>query len=279
MLLSVHDLRLSSAELLYCQLVSGASFEARPREVLALVGEHGSGKSAILSAIAGTFKGYVLGGDIRLGGQSVAGRPTSKIAYSPRYAADCFPPSAHIRKYWKDLGEEAPELPPEISLKTPFCKLSALARARAALALAVRKKPRVLLVDTPFAEGLSAEDEKSLHLDLKQMAESGMAIVYAASDIHSVENFARRLIVLYAGEIVEQGPVGKVFRHPLHPYTQSYLEGATGGNAESKIYMPQSCRYSPLCKLRLHEAGSTCFVQEAPCCTFDDREVRCHLWV
>jgi ABC-type dipeptide/oligopeptide/nickel transport system ATPase component len=277
--LSVHSLAVASrAELAPS---GGVSFRVRPGEILALCGEHGAGKSALLAAVAGVplwepGSVRVLGGDVRFQGRSVLGRREEAIGFVPQNSGDCLPPSGNLRRYFRDIGTflEAP-----LSPKKPFERMARAERSLAAIAIAASRRPKVLVVDAPEGEAVALDF-------LRNLVGAGVvgAVLYGTCDIFAVREFASRIMVLYADTIVELRPTEKLFAHPLHPYTQHWL----GADEKPLRQDPAQargarrmggCPYFPDCALHLRSAQrNACQSELPPHCFIDSGEVACQLY-
>jgi peptide/nickel transport system ATP-binding protein len=145
-------------------------------------------------------------------------------------------------------------------------ELSGGMRQRATIAMALACDPALLIADEPTTALDVTIQAQILDLLLKQQRERGMGMLFVTHNLGVVAEIAHRVAVMYAGRIVEQGPVGEVFRHPKHPYTMGLLAStprlgnatrmklsgeklaAIPGMVPSLMKMPNGCAFSPRCK-------------------------------
>jgi peptide/nickel transport system permease protein len=165
-------------------------------------------------------------------------------------------------------------------------ELSGGMRQRAMIAMAVANGPRLLIADEPTTALDVTIQAQVLDLlaDLKR--ESGMALVFITHNLAVVAEIADRVVVMYAGEVVEDGAVADVFARPLHPYTAALLASAPvedgpapqgiPGTVPSPFRLPPGCRFAPRCPLRV----SACETAPPPLVAVgpDARRSRCLRW-
>ncbi|MBB4231834.1 peptide/nickel transport system ATP-binding protein [Rhizobium mongolense] len=148
-------------------------------------------------------------------------------------------------------------------------ELSGGMRQRATIAMALACDPALLIADEPTTALDVTIQAQILDLLLKLQRERGMAMLFVTHNLGVVAEIAHRVAVMYAGRIVEQGPVGEVFRHPRHPYTIGLLASmprlgdatrmklageklaAIPGMVPSLMKMPHGCAFSPRCKFAI----------------------------
>jgi oligopeptide/dipeptide ABC transporter ATP-binding protein len=129
------------------------------------------------------------------------------------------------------------------------------------IAMALACEPAVLLADEPTTALDVTIQAQVLGLLADLRAKHGMAVLFITHNLGVVAQIADRVAVMYAGEIVEQGPVGAIFARPLHPYTRALfaavpridLSGqalsAIDGRVPALDAMPDGCRFAPRCPL------------------------------
>ena len=225
--------------------VEGVSFQIRPGETLALVGESGCGKSTTAKALAGLAP---YGGDILVGGRNIGGldkggakavRRTVQMIFQDPYA------SLDPRMTVGDLVREPLDIH---DVGTPAERRDAVAqlfervgltadaialyphefsggqRQRISIARALALRPSVIIAD----ESVSALDvsiqAKVLELLRELQAEFGIAYLFISHDMAVVENISDRVAVMYAGRIVETATRDQLFSNPRHPYTQRLID-------------------------------------------------------
>jgi peptide/nickel transport system permease protein len=158
-------------------------------------------------------------------------------------------------------------------------------RQRVMIALAIANGPRLVVADEPTAALDVTIQAQVLDLLAELKRESNLALVFISHSLPVVGEIADRVAVMYAGEIVEEGPARDVFAAPLHPYTAALLasvpseEGAPpqviGGTVPSPHAYPAACRFAPRCALRVAacEAAPPPYSEPAP-----GRRTRCLRW-
>ena len=156
-------------------------------------------------------------------------------------------------------------------------------RQRALIAMAIANDPRLLIADEPTAalDAAAAVQVLDLLVDLRRELRMGM--VFISRNLPAVARIADRVLVLYAGEIVEQGPVREVFAAPLHPYTVTAVQSARCGDKDLLRGMttppphelPRGCAFAPHCRFRdaICETQRPPLIEVAP-----GRETRCLRW-
>ncbi|RKT58608.1 peptide/nickel transport system ATP-binding protein [Azonexus fungiphilus] len=139
-------------------------------------------------------------------------------------------------------------------------ELSGGMRQRAMIALALACQPKLLLADEPTT-ALDATVQIQILLLLRELQrETGMSVIFVTHDIGAAVEVADRIAVMYAGRIVEQGPVGQLVRAPRHPYTAGLLAATVGtenrgqplmavpGSPPDLAALPPGCSFAPRCK-------------------------------
>jgi len=295
--------------------VDGADFTIREGETVALVGESGCGKSVTALALARLLPhaGYVAGGRIQLGDsdilalresdlRAIRGSDLSYVFQEPATSLNPvfrvgFQIREALRLHRRDVNarEEAERLLQLVGIPDPAHRLDAYPhqlsggmQQRVMMAMALACRPRLLVADEPTT-ALDVTIQAQI-LDLLQdlQRQLGMAILLITHNLGLVAGVADRVNVMYAGRIVESGPVEPVLRRPLHPYTQGLLAAVprlntaagrlTGirGTVPSPQCLPPGCPFHPRCD----RADDLCR-RLAPETTETDepgRSVRCHYW-
>lgn len=244
--------------------VNGVDFSLAPGEVLAVLGESGSGKSVTLRSLIRLLppRRTHVEGSIRIAGQDV-------LALSPRALADmrgstvsmifqepmiAFDPVFTVGQQIvetivrhdgtdkktassraRDLFELVQIPSPQRRLRAYPHELSGGMRQRAMIALALACRPRLLLADEPTT-ALDATVQIQIVLLLRELQrELGMAMIFVTHDIGVAVEIADRIAVMYAGVFVETGPVRDVFRAPRHPYTAGLLASTVDGSKRGHV--------------------------------------------
>jgi peptide/nickel transport system ATP-binding protein len=227
--------------------VDDVSFTVGEREIVALAGESGSGKSTIARLLARIYE--PTSGTIAFGGRDLRTYQSRKdrLAYSGEVPMVFQDPFASINPVFRvshgilrslklhrpDLSaqervEEAARafevvgLNPQMLDRFPY-ELSGGQRQRVGFAQALAMRPKLILADEPVSMLDVSIRIGLLNLMAKLRDEEGVSILYITHDIASARYVADRLIVLYAGHIAEAGPIEDVLSAPKHPYTQLLL--------------------------------------------------------
>jgi peptide/nickel transport system ATP-binding protein len=296
------------------QAVSEVSLELRRGSVLALVGESGCGKSTVARLLARLYP--LTSGTLWLDGEKVAGRggrarrkyasqvqivlqdPFSSLNASHSIRHHLVRPLLLHRRgsHPGTLDEEAVRLLEEVNLApgADFLRrypheLSGGQRQRVSIARSLAVEPEVLLADEPVSMLDVSIRLEILRLLGRLVADRNLAMLYITHDIASARYFATETAVMYAGELVEQGPSEQVTQNPQHPYTQLLLAsvpdpdraagGDTGRTAPGEppdlAAPPAGCRFHPRCPF----AGKRCSTDAPPAVDVGDSHwARCWLF-
>lgn len=231
--------------------VDSVSFSIREGEVFGLVGESGSGKSITCKSLIGLIHrpGRIAGGSIRYRGQELAGlsekaltavrgKEIGMIFQEPMVALNpVLRIGQQITESFKDpglSGEEkharAVELLRRVGIPNPEQRMreyphqfSGGMRQRVVIAIALASNPKLLLADEPTT-ALDVTIQAQIMSLLKELREEiGMSIILITHDIGLVASMADRVLVMYAGQIIEEAPAKEIFLAPKHPYTKALL--------------------------------------------------------
>jgi peptide/nickel transport system ATP-binding protein len=270
------------------QILHGVSTELMRGEVLCLLGESGSGKTVTMRSILRLLpeRRTTIEGQILFEGEDVLGLSPaalsdlrgSRIAMIFQEPATAFDPVytvGHqivetIRRH-EAVSEEAAraralELFERVQIPSPERRLAAYPhelsggmRQRAMIALALSCRPALLLADEPTT-ALDATVQIQILLLLRRLQqELGLAIIFVTHDIGVAVEIADRVAIMYAGRIVESGPVRGILHDPAHPYTQGLLastlrKGERGrrlaaipGAPPDLAALPPGCAFAPRC--------------------------------
>ncbi len=146
-------------------------------------------------------------------------------------------------------------------------ELSGGMRQRVMIAMALACRPALLIADEPTTALDVTVQQQILDLLRSLQGQTGLSILLITHDLDVVAGFADEVYVMYAGRIVERGPVAEVLGQPLHPYTQGLLEctprlpprsgrlPVIGGSVPDPADFPSGCRFHPRCPLSVARAG------------------------
>jgi peptide/nickel transport system ATP-binding protein len=142
-------------------------------------------------------------------------------------------------------------------------------RQRAMIAMALLFTPDLVIMDEPTS-ALDVVAQRSLMTQIKDLQrEFGFAVIFVTHDMSLVSHYSDRLMVMYAGQIVEAGRTRQIFGDPLHPYSRGLLEafpsikgakvplkGIPGAPPDLSV-LPKGCRFSPRCPVKMPECETT----------------------
>ncbi|MGH3751809.1 MAG: ABC transporter ATP-binding protein [Pseudonocardiaceae bacterium] len=291
--------------------VRGVSFQLRRGEVLGIVGESGSGKSVTSLAVMGLLPGSArVSGSVRLQetellGASdkelsrVRGRGIAMIFQDPMTSLNPVYPVGYqvaeaIRAHQdvtRDAArKQAVELLAAVSIPDPAQRarsypheLSGGMRQRVVIAIAMANRPEVIIADEPTTAldvTVQAQILEALHT---AKVETGAAMLLITHDLGVIAGQADRVLVMYAGRVVEAGPVEEIFYAPRMPYTLGLLGSLPrldvrvrrlhpiSGAPPSAIDLPPGCPFTPRCPL----AAAVCETEE-PLLTGEGHLSACH---
>jgi len=313
--LRVDDLQVSVGDRLVA--VRGVSFEVRPGESVGLVGESGSGKTLTCRAVLGLMPetGHVDAGTIVLGhgadaaDLTRAGRRAWRQVRGIRLAAVFQDPASYLNpsltvghqvdevlRVTGGLGRAAArvralELLTEVGIdraaevyhQYPF-ELSGGMLQRVVLAIAISLNPELLVADEATTALDTVVQAEVLELLRRLRRTHGLSLLLVTHDLAVVAETCDRVLVMYAGEIVESGPTERVLGDPQHPYTRALMGVASVGDWSRRTLdtipgQPPAagdrlpgCRFAPRCT----NARDDCVAAAIPLRALSgDREARC----
>ena len=224
-------------------VVDHVSFVVRPRQTMGLVGESGCGKSITSLTIMGLLdpKATVTG-EVLYDGQNLLDMNQKQmnalrgreIAMIYQDALSSLNPSMLIKSQMKQLtkrggtrtAEELLELvglDPKRTLDSYPHELSGGQRQRVLIAMALTRDPKLIIADEPTTALDVTVQKQVIDLLNKLQKELGFAMVFVSHDLALVAEVANSITVMYAGQVVEQGPVSDILCHPVHEYTRGLL--------------------------------------------------------
>lgn len=236
------------------QAVRGVSFDLSPGEILGIVGESGCGKTALAKALMRLHSPYStkITGEVHFNGKNLLALSEKKLQHirgkeigmifqdpmtslNPTLKVGSQITESYLRHHPKSSYQEAKARaltllnlvgipnPEERFFEYPHT-LSGGTRQRVMIALALASEPKCLIADEPTT-ALDVTIQAQILELLKQLQKQlGMSIILITHDLSVVAGFCDRVMVMYAGKIVESASVTDIFRAPSHPYTQRLLE-------------------------------------------------------
>ena len=292
--------------------VNDVSFHVDPGEIVGLVGESGSGKSVTGFSILGLIDppGRIVSGSVRLEERELIGLPPSALrAVRGKQISMVFQDPSTTLNPVLTIGRQM-----QLALLAHDSLSEAAARARAievltivgipdaarrldahphqfsggmrqrvAIAIALLNRPALIICDEPTT-ALDVSIQAQILVEMKRLArEFGTAMIWISHDLATVSAMASRLLVMYAGRIIEEGPVADVLRAPRHPYTAGLIAALPAnavpgqdlpqipGTTPSLFDLPPGCAFLPRCGQAIPRCA------EMPdLVRIGDRALRCH---
>ena len=253
--------------------VRNVSFDVPANSRVALVGESGCGKSLTALAIGGLVDHAEIGGRIE-------GRP--KLGYIFQNPMLSLNPTMRVGRQIEEAmphgsaalvarALEAVALPAEAARKYP-CEMSGGQQQRVMIAMALAREPELLIADEPTTALDVTTQKEVLDLIARLAAERLMSVLFITHNLGLVAEYSDCVNVMYAGEIVEAGPVSQILRSPRHPYTQGLLAAVPRldapkdaplagipGTVPQPTAWPAGCAFHPRCPYATSECSAETF--------------------
>jgi peptide/nickel transport system ATP-binding protein len=293
--------------------VVDVSFTVAPGEFLGIVGESGCGKSTLLFAVAQLLSppGEVVAGKVVFRGSDMVRLRRDELRHMRwrdysvvmQSAMNALNPMKSIGAQFRDALQahgraSAQEIQAQstevmslvgidpVHLKSYPHQLSGGMRQRAMIAMALLFTPQLVIMDEPTS-ALDVVAQQSLMRKVKDLQRSlGFAVIFVTHDMSVVSRYSDRVLVMYAGQIVEEAPTKRIFQRPLHPYTQGLMDAfpaITGprrellgipGSPPDLARPPSGCRFHPRCP----KVMPICPDNEPEMYSIGQTEVRCLLY-
>jgi peptide/nickel transport system ATP-binding protein len=294
--------------------VDGVSFSLRQGERFGLVGESGSGKSTTALAIMRLIQppGRIEGGSIHLGERDLTRLSEEQfrqvrladIAMIPQGAMNSLNPVRRVRDHFFDsirahergttdgaIRERITELLRMVGMREEAAnlyphELSGGMKQRVCIALSIALQPKVIIADEPTS-ALDVVVQRHVMQTLAAVQQRLEAsVILVGHDMGLLAQFVDRLGVMYAGKLVEIGPVREIFQEPLHPYTQLLIASLPSlkekgvfrgvpGLAPSLLDPPTGCLFHPRCPHAMDRCTTEIPVLQE---VRPDHWVACHLY-
>jgi peptide/nickel transport system ATP-binding protein len=280
------------------KVLDGLSFRVGKGEIVGLVGESGSGKSVTGFSIVRLLKnpGRIVGGEVVFEGrdlaklsedeiQEIRGKQISMIFQNPRSSLNPVisigEQIAQVLRYRREMSKDrawqaAIDLLRTVHIPEPERRMRAFPHQmsggmaqRVMIAMAISCSPKLLIADEPTT-GLDVTIEYQIIQLLKEMRDlTGTSVIVITHDLNMAAEVCDRIMVMYAGRIVEEAPVQDFFTTPRHPYTVGLLASRPSlavdadiptipGNVPDLINRPTGCPFHPRCRW----ATEVCSVQD-----------------
>ena len=294
--------------------VNSVSYGLNRGEITGLVGESGSGKSVTAQSIIQLVKapGKIVSGEVWLDGedlmsfsqdemQAVRGRKISMIFQEPRAALNpLFTVGDQISRViqlregcTRSVAEShAVDMMRAVEIADPERRASAYPHElsggmcqRVMVAMALSANPLLLIADEPTTGLDVTVQAQVLDLIRTRVRSAGSACLFITHDLGVVAELCERVIVMYAGRVVEQGPVSEIFARPRHPYTQGLIASTLRvdidkpistipGTVPDAVHLPSGCAFHPRCPFAedLCQQEEPAMVEAGP-----DHTTRCHI--
>jgi oligopeptide transport system ATP-binding protein len=279
------------------QAVRDVSFTLAEGEIIGLVGESGCGKSVTASSLLGLIPsppGEIAAGRIMFAGEDVAGmderalrklrgNAIGMIFQDPMTSlnpvltvssqlVECFTTHQALSRA-EAAGRSAAMLrmvgipAPEVRLGQYPHQLSGGMRQRVMIAMALAMKPRILIADEPTTALDVTIQAQIIDLMKKLNRELGTAIILISHDLGVVAGLCERVLVMYAGQVVESAPVAALYACPRHPYTLGLLDSvprldvtrsrlaSIDGQPPDLLAPPPGCAFAPRCAFAMKACG------------------------
>lgn len=268
--------------------VRDVSFDVAAGEIIGLVGESGSGKSVTGFSVLGLIDppGRIISGSVKLNGRELIGLPARELrAVRGREIAMVFQDPSTTLNPVLTVGQQMTlaleahgqsdksknrarciESLALVGIPDPAARLDAYPhqfsggmRQRVAIAIALLNRPKIIICDEPTT-ALDVSIQAQILAEMRTLARTlGTAMIWISHDLAVISSLVSRVLVMYAGRIVEAGPAGAVLSDPRHPYTAGLL-GSLPANAKpgeplkqipgttpSLIDIGPGCAFAPRC--------------------------------
>ncbi|MEW5792091.1 MAG: ABC transporter ATP-binding protein [Pseudomonadota bacterium] len=310
-LLAIRDLRVALAKDPALRPVDGVDLQIGAGELVCLVGESGSGKSLTALSIMGLLGPGLRtrGGSIAFQGEDLLRLPRERLrqlrgnrvamvfqepmtSLNPVFAIGrqvAEPLMVHLGLSRSAALAKAAELLDQVGIRDARARLRAYPdelsggqRQRVMIAMALACAPDLLIADEPTTALDVTIQAQILDLIKELQRQRGMAVFFITHDFDVVARIADRVAVMYAGQVVEQGPARVVLQSPRHPYTAGLLAclpdlagrrhlRPIAGQVPALDAIPPGCRFAPRCPL----AQPVCREAPVPLLELDGRQSRC----
>jgi peptide/nickel transport system ATP-binding protein len=278
------------------RVVDNVSLEVWPNEIVGVIGESGSGKTMTALSVLGLLpRRATIAGEIKLTGQSLTRLSEAalrklrgdRIAYIPQDALRALNPvlrvdtqvgeplNIHHHTPWKEAKRRALDLLSAVHIPQPQQRareyphqFSGGMQQRAMIAMGLALDPELLIADEPTTALDVTVQAQVLRLLREIREKHDTAILFITHDLGVIAELCDWVYVMYAGAVVEQGPVESIFAQPGHPYTQMLLRStptvrtvqeellSIPGTIPQPFELPSGCRFADRCPYRFGRCAS-----------------------
>lgn len=295
----------------YVKAVDGVTLSVRRGEVLGIVGESGCGKSTLGKAVCRLIP--ITDGEVELNGTEISKmsdkdlRPVRKemqMIFQDPYASlnprmtvhDIIAEPMIIHNMYsskEEIDRKVKELLNEVGMDSYHAQrypheFSGGQRQRIGIARALATEPDLIIADEPVSALDVSIQSQVLNLLSKLLKERNLTMIFIAHDLSVVEHISNRVVVMYLGNVVEQGTRDELYQKPLHPYTQALLDAhpipdptirkervLLEGTIPSALNPPSGCKFHTRCK----KCMQICQEKEPEAYHVDgEHVVYCHLY-
>ncbi len=266
-------------------VIDDLSFEIKKGESLGIAGESGSGKTVSMLSILGLMPQAILKGSAKFDGDELIGadnRALNKIrgkriglvlqnpftALDPMLRIGDQISEGLIGDGWsrKNAKNHTINLLDEVGVPSPDERFfdyphqfSGGMRQRIVIAIALSQDPELLIADEPTTALDVRVQKQVMQLIKKECLDRGMGLILITHDLGLISSYTDRVLMMYAGKIVEDSPSKKMFANPLHPYSKGLIEclpnlsikdqkflSTIPGNPPQSNHFPNGCRFHPI---------------------------------
>ena len=278
------------------QVLKDINFELEEGKFYTLLGASGSGKSTILNIIAGLLD--ATSGDVLLDGKRINDIPINKRDVHTVFQSYALFPHMNVfdnvafalklkKVPKKEIEERVEEALKMVQLngyqKRSIQKLSGGQRQRIGIARALIMQPQCIICDEPIS-ALDVSIQVQIMTLLERLQEQhGISYLFISHDLNMVRYISHRMVVMYLGAVMEEGPALDLYEFPQHPYTRA-LTALNGpviphapigaplkGDPPNPLDPPKGCLFSGRCP----EAEGRCFTERPPLRDWADRRIAC----
>src|SRR5579862_1697091 len=307
MFLSVNELSVFSSDDVL--LLSRVSFDMEAREIMAIVGESGGGKTTLLRSLAPLyppFSGVRITGTVRfmdrntleMSEQDLTEMRKNSLRHIFQEPGRAFNPVMKIASQFKNeissanrnnltqkLTDAGIDDPRRILDSYPH-QLSVGTLQRVMLAMALISSPKLILADEPTSAVDADLRDRMMETLLAACRKHGIALIFTTHDLQIARKYSDRIVMLFKGQIVEEGPTSQIIDQPLHPYSQLLIDSFLRSDGISlkrdfvlldnpRVGVSKGCSFAFACP----KVQPSCTATEPELIPVDSRRsVRCPYW-